>query len=60
LRDALKTPVAKHYSFLKASDLPEFLSKLDAYDGEPQTRLALRFLLLTFVRTTELRAAQWT
>ncbi len=60
LRGALKTPVAKHHSFLKASDLPEFLKKLDAYDGNLQTKLALRFLLLTFVRTNELRGAQWT
>ena len=28
LRGALKTPVAKHYSFLKASELPEYLKKL--------------------------------
>jgi integrase len=60
LRGALKTPVVKHYSFLKATELPGFLEKLEAYDGEVQTKLALRFLLLTFVRTTELRGAQWT
>ena len=60
LRGALKTPVAKHHAFLKASDLPQFLKKLEAYDGSLQTKLALRFLLLTFVRTNELRGAQWT
>ena len=60
LRGALKTPVVKHRSFLKENELPQFLEKLGAYDGTPQTRLALRFLLLTFVRTNELRAAQWT
>ena len=27
LRGALKTPVVKHHSFLKASDLPEYLEK---------------------------------
>lgn len=59
LRGALKTPVAKHYSFLRASDLPDYLKKLDAYDGSVQTRLALRLLLLTFVRTRELRGARW-
>jgi integrase len=59
LRGALKTPVVKHYSFLNATDLPEYLKKLDAYDGNLQTKLALRFLLLTFVRTNELRGAQW-
>jgi integrase len=60
LRGALKTPVAKHHAYLKATELPEFLEKLQAYDGHHQTKLALRLLLLTFVRTTELRAAEWT
>ncbi len=59
LRGALKTPVVKHRSYLKEKELPTYLKKLDAYDGHPQTKLALRFLLLTFVRTIELRAAQW-
>jgi len=60
LRGALKTPVTKHHSYLRAADLPDFLRRLDAYDGSIQTKLALRFLLLTFVRTNELRAAEWT
>ncbi len=59
LRGALKTPITKHHAYLKAADLPEFLQKLEAYDGALQTKLALRFLLLAFVRTTELRAAEW-
>ena len=59
LRGALKTPVTKHHSYLKADDLPGFLRKLNAYDGGLITKLGLRFLLLTFVRTTELRAAVW-
>jgi integrase len=60
LRGALKTPVTKHHAYLKAAELPEYLKRLEAYDGESQTKLALRLLLLTYVRTTELRAAQWT
>jgi integrase len=59
LQGALKTPVTKHHSFLKAEELPDYLQKLQAYDGHPQTRLALRLLLLTFVRTGELRGARW-
>ena len=35
------------------------MSALAAYDGDPRTRLALRLMVLTFVRTTELRAARW-
>lgn len=60
LRGAIKTPVAKHHSYLNATDLPEYLRQLDVYDGSLQTKLALRFLLLTFVRTNELRGAEWT
>lgn len=59
LRGALKTPVTKHHAYLKAVELPEFLSKLNQYDGTPETKLALKLLCLTFVRTIELRAAQW-
>lgn len=59
LRGALKTPVRKNHAHLKADELPEYLQKLEAYDGDPQTKLALKLLLLTFVRTTELRGALW-
>jgi integrase len=60
LRGALKTPVKTHLAHLKADDLPDYLQKLEAYDGAPETKMALKMLLLTFVRTTELRAAEWT
>jgi integrase len=60
LRGALKPPVRKHQAHLKAGELPEYLQKLEAYDGSLQTKLALKFLLLTFVRTGELRGAEWT
>lgn len=59
LRGALKARKKAHYAYLKAVDLPEFLSKLEAYDGNIQTKLALKLLILTFVRTGELRAAKW-
>jgi integrase len=40
-------------------EVPNFLYALGAYDGDPRTRLALRLMVLTFARTTELRGAQW-
>jgi integrase len=58
LRGALKTPVVKHRAYLSETELPGYLNRLKAYDGDPQTKLALRLLQLTFVRTTELRGAQ--
>jgi integrase len=39
--------------------LPAFLQKLETYNGEPQTKLALKLVTLTFLRTTELRAGKW-
>lgn len=59
LRGALKSPVVKHRAYLKEAELPTYLERLASYVGTPLTKLALQFLLLTFVRTTELRAARW-
>jgi integrase len=59
LRGAIQTPVIGHYAYLKENELPEYLEKLENCDLHHQTRLALTLLLLTFVRTTELRAAEW-
>jgi integrase len=59
LRGALKTPVSKHHAYLKASELPDYLERLEEYRSTPLIRLALKFLLLTFVRTIELRTARW-
>lgn len=60
VRGALKAakPV-KHRTALPAKELPELLARLAAYDGEPATRIALKLILLTFVRTSELRFAKW-
>ncbi len=67
LRGALKTVKASNYSSLKASELPEFMNKLEKYDGDFEgdgngnllTKLALKLIMLTFVRTGELRGAKW-
>lgn len=59
LRGALKTRETRHYAALSRTDLPEFLGKLAAYDGNVLTKHAIRLLLLTFVRTGELRGAKW-
>lgn len=59
LRGALKPARVKNNAYLRESDLPEYLQKLKTYDGLPTTKLALKFLLLTFVRTSEQRGAKW-
>lgn len=59
LRGALKTRKKESFSYLKEHQLAEFFSKLESYDGELQTKLALKLLILTFVRSGELRGARW-
>lgn len=59
LRGAFQTRRKQHMAYLKENELPEFLSRLAAYDGDAQTKRATLLLLHTFVRTGELRAAQW-
>lgn len=62
LKGALKSAKTTHRAALPASELPDFLRKLNdaSVPVEFRTRLALRLLVLTFVRPGELRAAAWT
>jgi integrase len=50
---------ARGHRAMALNEVPNFLNALRAYDGDPRTRLALRLMVLTFARTTELRGAQW-
>ncbi|MDN4542930.1 MULTISPECIES: tyrosine-type recombinase/integrase [unclassified Pseudomonas] len=56
---ALQAPTAEHYPFLRANELPPLLKAINAYAGSKLVRLAARLLMLTGVRTSELRAAPW-
>lgn len=57
--ELLKPRQVQHRAALPDAELPAFLEKLSAYEGEPVTALALRLLLLTVVRPGELRGARW-
>lgn len=61
VKGTLKTSKTVHRAALPAAELPVFLRKLNdpAVRMEYKTRLALRLLVLTFVRPGELRAAEW-
>lgn len=59
LRGALKVPQRTNYPALSAADLPAYLKALEGYQGHIQTKLGLKLLALTFVRSGELRAAEW-
>ncbi|PHI30184.1 tyrosine-type recombinase/integrase [Budvicia aquatica] len=56
---ALTAPKTKHFPHLTVDELPEFLRALSNYSGSSITQLAARILILTGVRTIELRAAEW-
>lgn len=49
-----------HHRAMARETLPAFLNSLEVYDGEVGTKLALQLIVHTFVRTGELRVAQWT
>jgi integrase len=60
LRGALKpSPRVTHHKAIHRDELPGLLRAIEAYDGETTTRLALKLVILTLVRTTELRAGRW-
>lgn len=52
-------PKVKHRAKLAESELPDFFRRLNAYDGYPITKLAIRFVMLAVPRTNELRFAEW-
>lgn len=57
--EILKPREVKHRAALDTKELPAFLTKLDAYDGDPHTVHALRLLMLTATRPGEVRGARW-
>jgi integrase len=60
LKGAIQRPKTKHAKALSRDDLVRFARALEAYGGYRSTVIALRLMLLTFVRTKELRTAPWT
>lgn len=59
LKGALERVVTKHHKAMPLAEMPAFLRAVEQYDGEQQTALGLRLVILTFLRTSELRAGRW-
>ena len=57
--DFLKKRTKENFARLDEKEMPELLRKIEAYQGGPYTRLALKLMALTFVRTSELIGARW-
>ncbi|MEI9688543.1 tyrosine-type recombinase/integrase [Kosakonia cowanii] len=56
---ALAVPKQKHHPFLLAEELPYFIKDLEAYTGSIITKNATKIMILTGVRTQEMRFATW-
>ncbi|MFP5594413.1 tyrosine-type recombinase/integrase [Kluyvera sp. 142486] len=59
LTSAMSGHESKHYPFLTVEELPDFFKALAGYTGSPLVVLAARLLIITGVRTGELRGAFW-
>ena len=57
--DILPSRLKTNYARVDAKELPALLRAIEAYQGTPVTRLAMKLLALTFVRTSELIGARW-
>lgn len=61
LRGALKPSVTEHHAAITPDDLPEFIRALEKNEGRMfvPTRILMRLMMLTFVRTSELIETPW-
>lgn len=61
LKGMIKPKPQGHYAAIEAKDLPQFISDLRNHKAKlnRQTYLAVNFMMLTFVRTSEMIQARW-
>lgn len=59
LKGAITRPKVQHRKPLARSEIPHLLKKLEESGGNRTTKIAMRLLMLIFVRPVELRAAEW-
>ena len=57
--DVLASREKANYARLESKELPDLIRGIDAYQGAPVTRLSMKLMALTFVRTSELIGARW-
>lgn len=58
-RDILKSVSKRNFARVDAKELPNLLRSIEVYQGTPETRLAMKLMAHTFVRTSELIGARW-
>lgn len=57
--DVLASRQKQNLARIESRELPELLRHIEAYRGTATTRLAMKLMAMTFVRTTELIGARW-
>jgi integrase len=57
--DFLRSHTVKNFARIDAEELPELLKKIENYRGALITRLAIKLIALTFLRTAPLITAEW-
>jgi integrase len=58
-KDILANAKEENFARVNAKELPDLLLKMESYDGDALTRLAMRLMAYTFVRTSELIESEW-
>ncbi|WP_336220652.1 tyrosine-type recombinase/integrase [Citrobacter amalonaticus] len=59
MQGAISAPKTEHRPALPFNNVTTLLEKLDTYQGQPLTILAIQLSLLIFIRSSELRFARW-
>ncbi len=57
--DVLASRKKENYARVDAKELPQLLRKIEVYNGSTITRVAIKLMSMTFVRTKELIGARW-
>jgi integrase len=58
-RDILKSSPKTNMARIEVKELGDLLRQIEVYPGTHVTRLAIKLIALTFVRTSELIEAKW-
>ena len=57
--DVLASRKKENYARVDSKELPELLRKIKVYNGSTVTRVAIKLMAMTFVRTSELIGVRW-
>ncbi|MCZ6458295.1 MAG: tyrosine-type recombinase/integrase [Gammaproteobacteria bacterium] len=59
LKGAITKPKTRHSKAMSREELRKLVSEVESYSGFDTTKTAIKLIMLLFVRTVELRKAEW-